>query len=56
MNNAAIPRMSDQVLACELRAAWAQVECDLRHNINPGRLLSNYIAALVAEQARRAGA
>lgn len=49
----AIAKMSDMVLACELRAAWSEVECSLRHGQQPSERVSNYIAALSAEQTRR---
>jgi hypothetical protein len=54
MNNAAIKKMSNTVLACELRAAWSDVECALRHGVQPQKSTSDYIAALAAEQAKRA--
>ena len=53
-NAAAIKKMSDTVLFCELRAAWTQVECDVRHGQQPSKADSDYIAALTAEQKRRA--
>ena len=49
-----IKRMSDMVIECELRAAWGTVECDLRHGLQPSKRDSDYIAALMAEQKRRA--
>jgi hypothetical protein len=55
MNNATtIRKMSDTVLSCEIRSAWAEVKCDIRHGIQPRAQLSNYVAALEAEKARRA--
>lgn len=53
-NTNSIKRMSDTVLECELRAAWNAVECDIRHGVQPGRTVSDYVAALMAEQKRRA--
>jgi hypothetical protein len=49
-----IKRMSDMVIECELRAAWGTVECDLRHGLQPSKRDADYIAALTAEQKRRA--
>ena len=54
MNTTQIKRMSDTVIFCELRAAWGEVECDVRHGVEPRRSLSDYVAALTAEQKRRA--
>lgn len=55
MNNATVTKMSDTVIACELRAAWSEVECSVRHGQQPSARISNYIAALTAEQTKRAG-
>ncbi len=43
---AAIKGMSKMVLECELRAAWAEVECDMRHGSQPSKRVSDYIALL----------
>ncbi len=45
--------MSDTVIFCELRAAWEEVACNMRCNVQPSKRVSDYIAALTAEQARR---
>jgi hypothetical protein len=49
-----VRKMSDMVICCELRAAYADVEMAIRHGNQPGRVLSDYVAALTAEQKRRA--
>ncbi len=54
MNTTQTTKMSDTVIECELRAAWAEVECDMRHGVQPSKRVSDYIAALTAEQTRRA--
>ena len=46
--------MSDTVIFCELRAAWGEVECNLRAGLEPSKRVSDYIAALTVEQKRRA--
>ncbi len=51
----AVAKMSNMVIECELRSAWNQVECDLRHGVQPSRSLSDYAAALAREAAKRAG-
>lgn len=54
MSNAKnIRRMSDTVIFCELRAAWEEVSCNMRGNVQPSARVSDYIAALTAEQTRR---
>lgn len=53
MNSKQISRMSDTVLFCELRAAWGEVECSIRHGVQPSKRTSDYVAALTAEQKRR---
>jgi hypothetical protein len=52
-NTKAIRKMSDTVIECELRQGWNEVACNMRGNVQPSRRLSDYVAALTAEQARR---
>jgi hypothetical protein len=46
-------KMSDMMIECELRLCWTEVECAVRHGIQPTKALSDYTAALVAEQTAR---
>lgn len=55
MKTAMIRKMSDTVIACELRQAWNDVECAMRHGQQPSKSTSDYVVALTAEQAKRAG-
>ncbi len=55
-NTKTIRRMSDTMIFCELRAGWEEVACNLRGNVQPSKRISDDIAALTAEQARRAKA
>ena len=48
-----IGKMSLVVIECELRAAWAEVECAVRHGLEPSKALGAYIAALEAEKVAR---
>lgn len=41
-----VSKMSKTVIACELRAAWGEVECNLRHGVKISKQLADYIAAL----------
>jgi hypothetical protein len=54
MNANTIKKMSDTVIACEIRTAWNEMEGDLRHGLPVRPSLSKYIAALKDEQYRRA--
>jgi hypothetical protein len=49
-----IAKTTDMVITCELRAAYGEVECQLRHGLQPSKEVSDYIAALSCEQVRRA--
>lgn len=53
-NKKTVSKMSDLVIECELRGAWADVERDLRHGVESSRATADYVAALSAEKARRA--
>jgi hypothetical protein len=53
-NTNSIKRMSDMVISCELRAAWGEVECNMRHGAEVSKRTADYIAALTDEQKRRA--
>jgi hypothetical protein len=49
-----IKMASKTVLECELRDAWREVECNLRHDLEPGTIVSNYIVRLERELDTRA--
>lgn len=53
-NLTAVYRMSDEVIEIELRQAWAEIECNMRHGNQPSAWQSDYTAALEGEKARRA--
>ncbi len=50
---ATIKKMSKTVIECELRGAWADVECALRHGSEPSRSLGDYVAMLTRELGTR---
>ncbi len=49
-----IRKMSDAVIEVELQHAWAEIECSMRHGLQPSRSQSDYVAGLMREQKRRA--
>ena len=55
-NSKTVRKMSDTMIACELRQAWNDVACNLRGGVQPSKRLGDYVAALTAEQTRRAKA
>ena len=54
-NSKTLRKMSDTMIACELRAAWEEVASGTRCGISqPRKSLTDYIVALTGEQKRRA--
>ena len=54
LNAKTIKKASKIVLECEARLAWGEVECSLRHGIEPRASLSAYVALLERELKARA--
>jgi len=53
LNTKNIKKASKTVIECELRAAWQEVECDIRHAGQPGKAISDYVALLTKELSTR---
>jgi len=46
-----VSKMSPMVVECELRSVLAEIECQLRHGLQPTKPQADYAAALFARQA-----
>ncbi len=46
LNTKTVKSASKMVIEGELRAAWSEVECDIRHGSQPSKRVSDYIALL----------
>ncbi len=51
--NNKVSKMSNTVLQCEHRAAWQEVESQIRCGLAPQKTVSDYIAVLDREMKRR---
>ncbi len=46
LNAKTVKRASKMVIEIELRSAWSEVECTVRHGGQPSKRLSDYIVLL----------
>jgi len=53
LNTKTVKKASKMVIECELRAAWSEVECDIRNTGATSQRVSKYIALLDKELVTR---
>jgi uncharacterized membrane protein len=53
LNPRVLSKMSDTVVLCEERAAWRDIEVQIRHGVAPQKSVSDRAATLSKERERR---